>query len=134
MISQLRLRALLLADHVYRDEGSGKHVIAGTFHQMNLSGFPATFGRSVGVFISFSGIVGTAAVDMTFIEAANGEALMRTGSMQILCDDPERPVELAVEVPSLPLPRAGQYIFRLTVNGSVLGETALFARGPGGTR
>jgi hypothetical protein len=41
---------------------------------------------------------------------------------------------LAVEVPPLPLPRAGQYIFRLTVNGNVLGEAALFAQGPGTTR
>ena len=134
MTSQLRLRALLLADHIYREEGSGKHVIAGTFHQLNLSAFPATFGRSVGVFISFCGVAGTAAVDVAFIEVASGETLMRTGSMAILCDDPERPVDLAVEVPPLPLPRPGQYIFRLTVNNNVLGEAALFARGPGTTR
>jgi hypothetical protein len=132
--SQLQLRALLLADHIYRDEGSGKHVIAGTFHQLNLSAFPATFGRSVGVFISFCGVAGKAAVDVAFLEAASGETLMRTGSMEILCDDPRRPVDLAVEVPPLPLPRPGQYIFRLTVNGNVLGEAALFAQGPGTTR
>jgi hypothetical protein len=131
--SQLRLGALLLADHIYRDEGSGKHVIAGTFHQLNLSAFPATFGRTVGVFISFWGLAGKAALDLDFVEVESGETLMRTGAMEIQCDDPGRPVELALEVPPLPLPRAGRYLFRLTVNGNVLGEAALSARGPGST-
>jgi hypothetical protein len=130
MTAALRLRALLLADHIYRDEGSGKHVIAGTFHQLNLPAFPTTFGRSIGVFVSFDGVAGRSVIDLDFIAAATGETLMRTRSMETTCDDPSQPIEFAVEVPPLPLPRAGRYLFRLTVNGQVLGEATISAHGP----
>lgn len=133
MTSEPRLGALLLADHIYRDEVSGKHVIAGTFHQLNVAAFPITFARTIGVYLAFRGCAGKATIDLDFVEAASGEILMRSRAMEIVCDDPGRSVELALEVPPLPLPRAGQYLFRLTVNGHVLGEAALWAQGPGAT-
>jgi hypothetical protein len=58
---------------------------------------------------------------------------MHNRAMEIVCADPDRPVELALEVPPLPLPRAGRYLFRLTVNRHLLGEAALWAQGPEAT-
>jgi len=131
MSSELRLQALLLADHIYRDEGSGKYVIAGTFHQVNVATFPTTLVRTVGIFVSLSGLTGKAALDVELVEVASGESLMRTRSMEVSCDHPDQPVELALEVPPLPLPRPGRYVFRLLVNGAPLGEATVLARGPG---
>lgn len=130
MSSRLQLGALIVADHIYRDEGSGKYVIAGTFHHLNVPGFPTTFGRSLGIFVSFCGLEGKADLDLDFVEDATGEVLMRTRSMAVSCERPEQPVDLALEVPPLPLPRAGRYVFRLTADGTVLGEAVVFAHSP----
>jgi hypothetical protein len=133
MRPDLRLRALLVADHIYRDDGSGKYVIAGTFHQLNVPAFPTTFARTVGIFVSLSGLLGKATLDLDFVEAASGEVLLRTRALEVSGEDAEQPVELALEVPPLPLPRAGRYVFRLTVDGTVLGEVAVSVRSPEGS-
>jgi hypothetical protein len=126
----LTLRALLLADHIYRDEGSGKYVIAGTFHQLNVPGFPTTFARSVGLFVSLSGLTGATTFDLEMVEVATGECLMRAPPIEIACPDPAQDVQLALEVPPMPLPRSGRYAFRLLVNGTCLGEANMRVCGP----
>ena len=124
----IRLQALLLADHIYCDRGSGKYVIAGTFYQLNVASLPTVFGRTVGVFVSLSGLVGSTSVDLEFIDPADGNVLLCTRSLGISCDDPTSPVEFALEVPPLPLPHAGYYSLRLAANGAVLGSTSVLVR------
>jgi hypothetical protein len=36
------IQAIVLADNVYRDVRTGKHVVAGTFHQINVLEIPTT--------------------------------------------------------------------------------------------
>jgi Family of unknown function (DUF6941) len=123
------LQALLLADHVYRDEVTGKYVIAGTFHQINLEEFPGTLGKTVGIFVSLAGAPKTLRdVSFEFVEAATGEVLMTSPALEVVTEDPELPVDFAVEVPPLPLPRPGLYRMRITANGAVLGEATVSAR------
>jgi len=129
--AEVRLQALLLADHIYRDQGSGKYVIAGVFHQLNVAAFPTTFGKTIGVFVSLSGLSGNTGLDLEFLDASSGQVLMRTQSLEVSCEDPDMPVEFAVEVPPLPLPGAGHYLFQLTANGTVLGTAPVFVRAPG---
>lgn len=126
-----KLHALLLSDHIYRDEGSGKYVIAGTFHHVNVGAFPTTLAKSVGVFVCVSGFEGDVDVNLDFVDAESGEALIRSHSLGFRCDDPTLPVEFAVEIPPLPLPRPGRYAMRLAANGTVLGEAPVTVDGPG---
>jgi hypothetical protein len=128
---EIRLQALLLADHIYRDQDTGKYVIAGTFYQLNVAAFPITFGRTIGAFVSLSGLKGKTGIDLEFVDTSSEEVLMRTQSLEVFCDDPDLPVEFAVEVPPLPLPHAGRYHFRLVAGGSVVGAVAVFVRAPG---
>ncbi len=120
-----RLQALLLADHIYRDQDSGKYVVAGVFHQMNVNKFPSNFSRTIGIFASIYGLTGKAAIDIEFVDLLDEEVLMSTNAMEIFCENPNSPVEFAIEVPPLPLPHPGQYLFRLIANGTLLGSTAL---------
>lgn len=126
--ANLRLQALLISDHIYCDRGSGKYVIAGTFYQLNVAAFPAVFGKTIGAFVSLAGLTGSTGIELEFVDAASGDVLMRTQSLQVSCSDPDLPVEFGVEIPPLPLPREGRYFFRLTANGTVLGFTSVFVR------
>jgi hypothetical protein len=126
-VSAPTLQALLPADHVYRDEGTGKHVIAGTFHRINVERFPATLERTVGVFISLRGIAGETGLQVDFVDGASGDVLIRSRSLAVNAPDPETPVEFAVELPPLPLPHAGRYLVRLACDGTSLGEAPVLA-------
>ncbi len=126
----IKLQALLLADAIYRDEGSGKYVIAGVFHQINLPSFPAAFARSVGIFASLSGLDAEAAVDIEFSDAQSGEVLMRLRSFPVSGIDPDLPVEFAVEVPPLAFPHPGSYKFSLLANGAFLGAATVLVKSP----
>lgn len=119
------LQALVPADHIYRDQQTGKYVIAGTFHQVNLASFPATLGRSVGVFVALRGIDGEAALEFELVGPDAEESLLRSHNLRVTSPDPERTVEFAVELPPLPLPVPGRYALRVGVDGTPLGETML---------
>lgn len=125
----LKLHAMLLADHVYRDEGSGKYVIAGTFHRLNVARFPTTLAKTVGVFVSVSGCEGDVDLDMDFVDGQTGDVLLSSRSLAFHCDDPTLPVDFALELPPLPLPRPGRYALRLAANGTLLGEIPVTAEG-----
>jgi hypothetical protein len=126
--SEINLQAILLADHIYQDKDTGKYVIAGTFHQLNVPSFPATLGKIVNVFISLTGLTGKAAINLEFVDASSGKQLMHMSSLEISCDSPDVSVDFAVEVPPLPLPNAGRYLFRASADGNLIGEVALYAK------
>ena len=126
----ISLQALLLADHIYKDTVSGKYIIAGTFHQLNVPAFPATFGKTVGVFVSLCGVKGKTGINLEFLDTSTGKVLMHTQSLEISCDTTELSVDFAIEVPPLPLPHAGRYLFRLAADGNILGEVAVIAHSP----
>jgi hypothetical protein len=128
VMPRIDLLAFLIADHVYCDQGSNKYVIAGTFHQLNVSAFPAIFHKTVGVYIKLASFTGSTGLEIVFEEQATGEVLLRTRALEITNDDPHRPVELALEVPPLPLPRPGRYAFKLLVGSHVVGNAAIDVR------
>jgi hypothetical protein len=121
----IRLNALLLADQIYQDRESGKYVVAGIFHQINVPGFPTTLERSVGLFVSLTGVSNDANVELTFVDPADGTVLMRNRSLRVTWDDAETPVEFALEIPPLPLPHPGRYRLQLAVDGTELGASLL---------
>lgn len=125
---QLRLQALLLADHVYRDEDTGKHVIAGTFHQIDVGAVPATMSQSIGAFVSLLGVDGPTGIDVRFIERDSGEVLLGPRTLEVAGTDPQLPVEFAVQLPPLPLPRSGRYAVQVSTAGGLLGEAPVAVR------
>lgn len=122
------LQALLLADHVYRDQATGKYVVAGTFHQVNLAAFPGSLSRSVGAFVAVRAPAGPHSLTLQFVEVASGEVLADSARHSVTSPDDGSPMVLAVEIPPLPFPREGDYLVRLRLGGRVLGEAPLAAR------
>lgn len=80
--------------------------------------------------MSLCGLTGPTTFDLEMVEVATGERLMRAPPIEISCPDPTQEVQLALEVPPMPLPRSGRYAFRLLVNGTCLGETTMRVFGP----
>jgi hypothetical protein len=126
-VSGPTLQALIPADHIYRDEGSGKYVVAGTFHQVNVAEFPGRLDRSVGLFVSLRGVSGPTELSVAFV-SEDGEVLLSSRALSLEVADPGLPVELAIELPPLPLPRPGRYFLRLGCDGAPVGEALLVAR------
>lgn len=124
----LTLHAFLLADAIYRDAETGKFVVAGTFHQLNVAAVPATFGRTIGVFASLGGLIGTRVIQLAFLSNPAGDVLLQTQFEVSSADG--LPVDFALEVPPLPLPYAGRYRFLLLTDGLLLGEIPLVVQIP----
>jgi hypothetical protein len=122
-----RVQALLLADHIYFERETGKHVIAGTFHQINLTAVPTTFTRSIGLFLSLAGLSGPTSIDLEFVAEPSDTVLMRLEALDIEGNDSGLPVAVAVELPPLPLPQAGRYRVQVLAGGRVLGATPVLA-------
>jgi hypothetical protein len=121
----LRLQALLMADHIYRDQTSGKYILAGVFHHLYSPAFPVTFGRSIGLYISLLGMSGEAEMEIKFVDLQDGHVWLRGEAIKISNPSPGEPVELAIEVPQVPLPHAGDFAFQVWVNGLELGQVKL---------
>lgn len=131
----LCVQALVLADMIYQDRDSGKYVLAGTFHQLNVPSLPCTFSRTIGLFISLLSVQGHTKIDVEFVDEHSDDVLMRTQSLEVVGHDQEAVVDFALEVPYLPLPHEGRYLFRLATDGVVLGTAPLtvqVVRPPGG--
>jgi hypothetical protein len=112
------LQAVVLADHVYRDARTGKHVVAGTFHQIDVDAVPATFAGPAALFLAVRDVTGP--VELRLVDDT-GEVLLGPRSIKLSGDD-GLPVEFVVQLPPLPLPRAGRYAMQVAAEGTVLGE------------
>lgn len=115
--------ALLLADNVYQDVRTGKHIVAGTFSLMGTEGLPGHFPHTVHLFMSCYGQAGLCRWVLRFLAPSGQELAKRP--MELEVEDAEEQVELILEVPRLPLPEEGRYQFLLEdENGEVLAQTS----------
>lgn len=121
-----RVQALLVADAVYRDAATGKHIVAGTFTRLRASAFPCDFVRPVDVYVALAGLVGTCAVALRF--ALDDDILLRSTALPVAGRDPRDLVELVFPLPSLHLPRPGWYRLELTIDGAAVAALGLEAR------
>lgn len=120
-----RLLALLLADHVYRDQETGKHVVAGTFNQLEAPTLPVRFTGPVTLFASVADVLEPTTFELRFLELATGEDLLGPREVELGPEASGLAIEFAVVLPPLPLPRAGRYAFRLSSPVATLGEAPL---------
>jgi hypothetical protein len=79
-----RLQAFLVADAVYQDRETGKHVIAGTFARLVVPSVPGELGRAIATYCALIGVSGSVQVTMQF-EAAGGDVLLRSSALTLTC-------------------------------------------------
>ena len=112
------LQAILLADHVYRDAATGKHIVAGVFHdlivlkpedieklQQQAVKTPVVAGGmqagSPYAYISLTGVRGDQVFSLRYV-SLDDDRVMFHAELPVKCEDPLETVEIIAPLPSLP--------------------------------
>lgn len=110
------LQAFLLADHVYKDQFTGKAIIAGVFENINAARLPTVFtgcyayGRLIETPATFT-------ARLRLIDLASNEEIASSDEFPVQNDKgPLAHNELIIAVPPLRFIRFGAYEFELLVN------------------
>ncbi len=118
------LQALVLADHIYTDHPSGKRVICGTFSKIFSLAFP-TVTSSAFVFILLVDVVGEVVLQLRFVSLDDNQILLESKPIRIESKNPLTPLDIVVQIPPFPLPRAGIYSFECWTDESMIGSVRL---------
>lgn len=132
------LQALLLADHIYQDRFTGKHVIAGIFSTIwfkadgakprteEVGGEERTMipgGMQVGspyAYISLTNFEGTESLTLRYVDLADDMPLFE-GNLDVTSDGRLKTVEIVAPLPTLPATKAGTFALELVWKDNPLG-------------
>ncbi|MBN2581409.1 MAG: hypothetical protein JXB10_20680 [Pirellulales bacterium] len=146
------LQAILLADHVYKDQFTGKMIVAGIFNQVNIIKREAKkqevegtqdFSEEKGprvlkpheiqrmgspyCYINLTGLHGDFPFEFRLVDLEDNSVLLKMSNFQVRCDDPLKSLEVVVVIPPLRLPHPGHYVLELLTNDELLGSLRLTA-------
>ena len=113
------VNAILLADGVYRDEDSGKFVIAGTFNQVNAGAFPIVHTGSW-LYLNLSDFKGDHELGFRLVRLSDGRELARSPDAAVSSKDTLRHMEIRAALPPLVFDGVGQYAIEVLWNGDYL--------------
>lgn len=139
------LQALLLADHIYQDRFTGKHVIAGIFstvwfkkdgakprteevegeERLVVSG--GTRAGSPYAYISLTNFEGTEPFTLRYVDLADDIPLFE-GTLEVTSDDRLKTHEIAAPLPPLPAAKAGTFALELLWKNDPLGTCRVLVR------
>lgn len=133
------LQALLIADHIYEDKGSGKRIIAGIFQKvlrvrkeqrerlvtdsnegeqlLVVGGLQA---GSPYAYVSVTEVRGRKTFILRYVRLHDDQALFQT-EFQIHCDDPLITCEVVLPLPMLPTQESGVFALELLCDSEPLG-------------
>lgn len=114
------LQALVLADHIYTDE-SGKRIICGTFSQIWCGQFPTKFDRPTWAYILLARVIGRPVLQLRFVRFKDNRILMQSPKMTVAASNPLVPLDIAIEIPQLPLPSPGAYGVECVMDDALIG-------------
>jgi len=116
-------RAILLADHVYRDLETGKCIIAGTFNRIGADRFPATH-PSAALYLNITDFTGHAELKLRIASDLTGETL---GEMTFGVESQTRlgGCEAVVRLNNISFPEPGRYSMEVYCAGEYLGHLPL---------
>lgn len=119
------LQALVIADHIYTDHSTGKRIICGTFSKIFSSKFPKETSFSAFAFILLVDVIGEVVLQLRFVSLDDNEILMESPPMRIRSESPLTPLDIVVQIPPFPLPRAGIYSFECWTDETMIGSVRL---------
>ncbi len=116
---------MLICDHYYRDAGSGKSVICGTFSSITCGNFPAVHGNCA-VYVALSDVAQDSVAQLHFRKEMSGDFGLSLPPWNIsVPDDRRTAIEIGGNINGLLLPEEGVYEFVLTWNGTEIASRRL---------
>jgi len=119
------LQSIVLCDWVYTDAATGKKVLAGTFNTLCAQEFPTAFARSTFVYLCLTDVHHEARVDLRYLDLAENVSLLSLDGIMVMAPSPLDSVEAAIEIPPLPMPHPGAYLFEVACGGVSLGSVRI---------
>jgi hypothetical protein len=138
------LQALVLADHVYRDQFTGKMIVAGIFNQIALTKKkqqsqeegprriePKEFIRSGSpyCYLNLTSVRGELPLEIRYVDLNDNSILMNL-RFQVSNSDPLKNLEIVVPIPTLPAPHPGSYVMELLSDDELIGSHRITAIEP----
>ncbi len=129
------LQAILLADHVYVDKGTGKHIVAGVFDRLSfipkermeeaeaakenvvLGGMQA---GSPWAFLSITDVRGEQGFALRYVFLDDDQVIFQT-KFTIKSEDPLKTYRVVAPLPPLPSRRAGTFALEVVWNDEPIG-------------
>ena len=122
------VQAVILCDHIYRDEDSGKCVIAGTFNRVFLQDFPGSY-QPASIYLNLSDFSGQHTVAFRFKRLADQEILEESPAFELVHEDRREHHECIFDLPPLPFPEPGRYTLEIIYDGiDVIGHADVEAQ------
>jgi hypothetical protein len=119
------VQAIVLCDCVYADGRTGKKVIAGTFNTLWGHEFPTVFARSTFVYLCLTEVHEEATLQLHYVDLSNNEVLLGLDGLHITAGSPLESVELAVEIPPMPMPHPGPFALEVHSAGAIVGSVRI---------
>ena len=134
------LQAMVLADHIYQDRSTGKHIIAGTFTTIfigsakvtpapdsegaagrhTVSG-PITRAGSPYLYIALVEVHGEVPLELKLVDLSDASVLMEA-QVVVASNDPIAVAEFVLPLPILPASKIGTFSLDLLHGGEFLGS------------
>lgn len=106
------VQAVILCDHIYRDEETGKCVIAGTFNRVFLQEFPGAY-QPASIYLNLSDFSGQHSVAFRFKSLTDNEVIEQSPSFDLFHEDRREHHECIFDLPPLHFPEPGRYTLEI---------------------
>ena len=122
------VQAVILCDHIYRDEDSGKCVIAGTFNRVFLQEFPGSY-QPASIYLNLSDFSGQHTIAFRFKHLSTDEILDESPPFQLIHEDRREHHECIFDLPPLNFPEPGRYTLEIVYDDTdVIGHADVEAQ------
>ena len=113
--------SIVICDACHRDPGTGKFFLLGLFSGISAPTFPFNHNQLV-VYTSVTDGLGRVVLKLQFVEVANDDEVLVEAIQEANFEDPRMVAEMVYEFRGLPIPRPGEYRFKLFANDEFLIE------------
>ena len=115
------VQAIVLCDNIYRDDETGKYVLAGTFNRVYFQSFPGEYPRA-SLYINLSDFMGHHRISFRFMHLAEGAILDESPEFELHHDDRREHHECIIELSALEFPEPGRYTLEILYDGDTIGH------------
>lgn len=134
------LQAMVLADHVYQDRATGKHIIAGTFstiyfakrrseptknsdgeESQTVSGMISTIGSPY-LYLALVELGKDVPLSIKYVELVEDPKTLIEANIVVSANDPLSVAEFIISMPPLPAQRAGTFSLDVEFEGLSIGS------------